>query len=231
MNNAYSCWLLGNIFLTIFIQTSRFPLRQEADGLPSRVKQLKIHSLLTKTPRQQTIAGQLRWGRWTLFRAHISHSEVRRTTRPHMCIKAPWRQKGKLCQRVVYPEAFLINPSWLRDAHAHMGGIFVNLQSLSCVWLFATPWTAAHQASLSFTNSQSLLKFMSIESMMPLNLSSSVIPFSSRLQSFPASGSFPMSWLFGSGGLSLGASASASILPMTIQGWFPLGLIGLISLH
>ena len=58
-----------------------------------------------------------------------------------------------------------------------------------------------------------------------------VVPFSSHFHSFPASGSFPMSWLFGSGGQSLGTSASASILPMSIQGWFPLGMTGLISLH
>ena len=57
-----------------------------------------------------------------------------------------------------------------------------------------------------------------------------VIPFSSCLQSFPASGSFPTSEFFPSGGQSIGASASASVLPMNIQGWFPLGLTGLISL-
>ena len=61
-------------------------------------------------------------------------------------------------------------------------------------------------------------------------ISSSVIPFSSCLQTFPASGSFPMSQFFKSGGLSLGASASASVLPMNIQNWFPLGLTGLILL-
>ena len=61
-------------------------------------------------------------------------------------------------------------------------------------------------------------------------VSSSVTPFSSCLQPFPASWSFPMSQLFASGGQSVGASASASILPMNIQGWFPLGLTGLISL-
>ena len=61
-------------------------------------------------------------------------------------------------------------------------------------------------------------------------ISLSVIPFSSHLQSFPASGSFPMSPLFASGGQSFGASASASVLPMNIQDWFPLGLTGLISL-
>ena len=60
-------------------------------------------------------------------------------------------------------------------------------------------------------------------------ISSSVISFSSRLQSSPASGSFLMSQFFLSGGQSIGASASASVLPMTIQDWFPLGLTGLIS--
>ena len=62
-------------------------------------------------------------------------------------------------------------------------------------------------------------------------ISSSVSPFSSCPRSFPASGSFPVSRLFASGGQSIGASALASVLPMKIQGWFPLGLTGLISLH
>ena len=60
-------------------------------------------------------------------------------------------------------------------------------------------------------------------------ISSSVIPFFSCLQSFPASGSFPVNWLFASGGQSIGASASASVFAMNIQDWFPLGLTGLIS--
>ena len=64
-----------------------------------------------------------------------------------------------------------------------------------------------------------------------LTFSSSVIPFSFCLQHFLASGSFPVSWLFASGGQSIGASASASVLPVYIQGWFPLGLTGLISLQ
>ena len=62
-------------------------------------------------------------------------------------------------------------------------------------------------------------------------ISSSVVPFSSCLQSFPASGSFPMSQFFASGGQSIGTSALASVLPMNIQDWFPLGLTGLISLQ
>ena len=61
-------------------------------------------------------------------------------------------------------------------------------------------------------------------------ISSSVILFSSRLQSFPASGSFPLSWLFTSGGQSIGASASASVFPINIQSWYPLKLAGFISL-
>ena len=61
-------------------------------------------------------------------------------------------------------------------------------------------------------------------------ISSSVVPFSSCLQPFPASGSFPVSLFFTSGGQSIGASASASVLPMNIQGWFPLGCTGWISL-
>jgi len=61
-------------------------------------------------------------------------------------------------------------------------------------------------------------------------ISSSVIPFITYPQFFPASGSFPKSRLFASGGQSIGASSSASILPMNIQGWFPLGLTGLLSL-
>ena len=82
------------------------------------------------------------------------------------------------------------------------------------------------------TNSQSSPKPMSIELVMPFNcLSSSVIPFSSCPQSFPESGSFPMSHLFASGGQSFGVSASASVLPMNIQDWSPLGWTGWISLQ
>ena len=59
-------------------------------------------------------------------------------------------------------------------------------------------------------------------------ISSSIIPFSSCFQSFPASGTFPMNWLFASGGQSIAASASATVFPINIQGWLPLGLTGLI---
>ena len=104
------------------------------------------------------------------------------------------------------------------------------VQSLSCVQLFATPWIVACQAFLSFTILQSLLKLRSLSWWCHRTISSSVIPFFSYLQSFPASGSFPMSQLFTSGGQIIAASTSASVLPVNIQGWFPLGLTGLISL-
>ena len=73
------------------------------------------------------------------------------------------------------------------------------------------PWTAACQASLTITNSWSLLKFMFIELVMPSNY---FIPFSSCVQNFPASGSFPMSQFLASGDQNIGVSASASVLPM-----------------
>ena len=106
-----------------------------------------------------------------------------------------------------------------------------SVQSLSHVWLFATPWTAARQASLSITNSQSLLRLMSLSQWCRPTISSSAIPFSSCLQSFPASGCFPMSLFFSSRGQSIGVSASTSVLPMNTQDWFPLGWTGLISLQ
>ena len=106
----------------------------------------------------------------------------------------------------------------------------------SRVQLFETPWTATYQASLSFTISWSLLKLMSIALVMPSNhlifchprlllpsIFSSIRIFSNEL--------ILNEELFTSGGQSIGASASASVLPVNIQGWFSLGLTGLISLQ
>ena len=91
------------------------------------------------------------------------------------------------------------------------------------------PWTAAFQAYLSFTIFLSFLKLMSIKFVILSNHLILCTLFSCS-QSFPASESFPMSQLFTSCGQSIQASASASALPMNIQGWFTLGLIGLILL-
>ena len=95
------------------------------------------------------------------------------------------------------------SPSWnTTSSICWLDNSYIVVQLLSPIWLFATPWTAARQASLSFTISQSLLKIMPIESVMPsiTFISSSVTLFSSCPQYFPASGSFPMSWFFASGG-------------------------------
>ena len=113
-----------------------------------------------------------------------------------------------------------------------MNEIFTqSVQSLSHVRLLVTPWTAACQAYLSITNSQSLLKLMSTESVMPSNHLILCRPLSSCLQSFPASGSFPVSQFFASGGQSIEVSASTSVLSMNIQDWFPLRLTNWISLQ
>ena len=106
--------------------------------------------------------------------------------------------------------------------------LVVVVQLLSRVQLFVNTWTAAHQISLSFIISWSLLKLMSIESVMPSNHLIPFHPLSFFLQSFPASGSFPLSWLFATGGQKIGASALASVPPVNIQDWFPLRLTGLI---
>ena len=105
------------------------------------------------------------------------------------------------------------------------------VQSLSHVQHFAILWTAARQASPSFTISQSLLKLMSIESVMPPNHIVLCHPLLLCPLSFLTSGSFPMSHLFASGGQSIRASASVSVLPMNIQDWFHLELTGWISLQ
>ena len=94
---------------------------------------------------------------------------------------------------------------------------FSSVQLLSQVRLFVTPWTAACQASLFITSSWSLLKLMSIESVMPSNHLILCCPFPLLPSIFSALGSFPMNQFFASGGQSIGVSASASVLPMNIQ--------------
>ena len=126
---------------------------------------------------------------------------------------------------IPFRETFLIQGSNVGPLHcrqilyhlSHQGSPSraCSVQSLSCVQLFVTPWTAAHQASLSITNSQSLPKLIYIELVMSSNHLILCCPFSSHLQSFPAP--FPISQLFTSGGQCIGVSASASVLPMNIQ--------------
>ena len=108
---------------------------------------------------------------------------------------------------------------------------FSSVQSLSRVRLLATLWTAASQASLSITTPGVYPNSCPLSRWCHPTISSSVIPFSSCLQSFPASGSFQMSQLFASGGQSIGVSASTLVLPVNTQDWSPLGWTGWISLQ
>ena len=105
---------------------------------------------------------------------------------------------------------------------------FSSIQSLSCVQLFATPWTAAFQASLSITNSQSPPKPMSIESVMPSNhliLCHPILLLPSIFPVFSNESALRIRWP------NFGVSASTSVLPMNTQDWFPLGWTGWISLQ
>ena len=141
-----------------------------------------------------------------------------------------WLANIFFCFRVKFRIIFSI--SIKNTTRIAIGIQFSSVQSLSHVWLFVTPWTAAHQASVSITNSWSLLNSCPLSRWCHPTISSSVIPFSSCPQFLPASGrDFPMSQLFASGGQSIGVSASASVLPMNIQDRFPLGLTGLILLQ
>ena len=116
-----------------------------------------------------------------------------------------------------------------------------SVQSLNHVWLFATPWTATHQSSLSITNSQSLLKLMSIVSAMPSNRLIFYHPLLLPPSIFPSTMVFSnesvlhITWRtgigIGIGRTGIGISASALVPPMNIQDWFPLRLTAWISLQ
>ena len=122
----------------------------------------------------------------------------------------PWRSN----QKEVPNEC----TAWVTfSGHSSRSDQFSSVQSRSHGRFFATPRTAACQASLSTTSSQSLLKLMSIESVMPSTISFCVGPLSSCFQSFPASESFQMSQFFTLSGESIGSLALASVLPMNIQ--------------
>ena len=149
---------------------------------------------------------------------------------PHHLLCYPGSPLGKSTSYGLSPSNSYVEALTL---HVTVSGdrVFSSVQLLSRVWLFVTPWTAAHQAFLSITNSWSLLKLMSIESVMPSNHLILCPPFSSCLQCFPAPGSFQMSQFFASGGHSIGVSASSSVLPMNTQDWSPLGWTGWIYLQ
>ena len=121
----------------------------------------------------------------------------------------------------------LLRSSSSADKVVPFGVVF---QSLSYVWLFVTPWTAAHQASLSFTISQNLLKLMSLELVMPSNHLIQLPPSPLIFNFFQHQGLSQWVDSLPQVAKELELLLSVSVLPVNIQGWFPLGLTGLISL-
>ena len=133
-----------------------------------------------------------------------------------------------LCKFKVYKVMICCKP--LQTVY-HKKVQFSSVHSLSHVWLFATPWTAACQASLSITNSQSILKLTSIEL---VTISNHLILCRPHLFSpslLPSIGVFYNESVLHIRWPNLGVSTSASVLPMNIQSWFPLGWTGWISLQ
>ena len=112
-----------------------------------------------------------------------------------------------------------------------MMGYSSSVQPLNRVWLFATSWIVARQASLSITNSRSSLKLMSIESVMPSSHLILCLPLLLLPSISPSIRSSPMSQLFAWGGQSMGVSTSASVPPKESQGWSPSEWTGWISLQ
>ena len=153
----------------------------------------------------------------------------------------PWDSPGRILVWVAIPSSRVSSPPRSQNCvsmspllasgfFTTSASWFSSVQSLSRVWLFVTPRIAAHQASLSITNSWNLLKPMSIESVMPSNHLILCHPLLLLPPTPPSIRSCPMSQLFAWGGQSIGVSASASVLPINTQDWSPLGWTGWISL-
>ena len=133
------------------------------------------------------------------------------------CTQGEWHVKFA----VMPPQAKQLPQSRIFYGIFHARILVSSVQFLSHVWLFETPWTAACQASLSITNSQCLIKLTSIELVMPSNHLILCHPLLLPPSTFPSIRVFSMSQFFTSGGQSVGVSALASVLPMSIQDWFP----------
>ena len=121
---------------------------------------------------------------------------------------------------------YFMNPFLL-----YISNQFSPVQLLSRVWIFATPWAAALQASRPSPTPGVYSNSLPLSQWWHPAISSSVTPFPSCLQSFPASGSFQISQFLASGGQRVGVSASTSVLPMNTQDWSPLGWTAWISLQ
>ena len=153
-----------------------------------------------------------------------------KSSHPHLCPQSPTDCSLHLCLFCCLTYRVIVT-IFLNSKYMHWKKWKVKVKSLSHVWLFTTPWLTACQASLSIINSQSSLKLMSIESVMPSSHLILCRPLLLLPPIPPASGSFPMSQLFTWGSQSTGVSASASFLPKNTQDWSPLKWTGWISLQ
>ena len=142
----------------------------------------------------------------------------------------PCPPPGDLSNPEIQVKSSALQADSLLLSHHGSSLVIAIVQSLSCVQLFGPHWLQHTRLPCSSPYPRVCSNSCLLSQWCHSIISFSVIPFSC-LHSFPASGSFPVSWLFASGGQSIGASASASVLPMNIQGGFPLGLTGLISLQ
>ena len=157
------------------------------------------------------------------FRACCHHHSVTLISEYSISLSPP---DQKLCVAGTVSLLFTIDPACyapctlgkhLLNEDRQPGLLLSSVQSLSRDRLFATPWTAARQASLSITSSRSSLKLMSIQSVMPSDHLILCRPLLLLPSIFPSIRSFQMSQFFASGGQSIGASASGSVLPVNIQ--------------
>ena len=132
--------------------------------------------------------------------------------------------------KTVHPNSDTRRKLWIHILHK-IGRGLSSVQSLSHVQLFVTPWKQHTRLSCPSPTLRACSNSCPLSQWCYPTISSTVNPVSSCLQSFTASGSFPMSQFFASGGQNIGVSASASVLPMNIQDWFPLGWTDLIPLQ
>ena len=172
------------------------------------------------------------WETWVPSLGREDPMEKGMGTHPSMLVwRIPWTEEPGGVQSL---GSNRVRYDWVTNTNTYpvpIASVSQSVQSLSRVRVFATPWIAVRQASLSITNSRSLLQLMPSSRWYHPAISSSVVPFSSCPHSLPASGSFPMSQLFTSGGQSTGVSASASVHPVNTQDWSPLEWTGWMSLQ
>ena len=241
--NPYCGWIyLPKIFLPFILS---FPCQNLSHGfvLPPRVS--PTHHPLQSGPDQSShpcdhcpaVSAQSHaQGNWDDLFALLQKWHAKKKNKKKKTKEQKWHASShfyfflNIVYFVCWADLF---PFWLIKSYTSCKDIaqFSSVQLLSRGWLFATPWTVVCQASLSITNSQSLLKLMSMESVMPPNHLILCYPLLLLPSIFPCSRVFYNESALHIRWPKFGAPALVSVLPMCIQDWFPLGLTGLISLQ